>query len=762
MSVKTIQAKLECDRETLETLWRTHTVFNEGLLPILALFFKMKRRETGSTEEEKDLYKRICEFILRTNASNPGYLLNSVCLENWKPDSARKTKAEVVRDGKKEKISAEEWIDDLLNMKEESGLLFLKQELLNGLPIMFFEKLVAESKAILSAYEELQYQWEVDHNKWLKEKEGWEKKHKEYLAVRSLFQKFEQEVKGKITKKRRRWHLYKDWMKRTPELVAWRGKETKVYGLTEEDREAIKKAPLKKKIGVEVGLFFKRNPELSALDKLHSYYEEKFVRRGKKKRNCDGYEHRPTFTLPHSVKHPRWYVFSGPQTGNGYKNLNIPERKKDFGQLDLLVLTDDKVDGEYPREYRTVKFRGDHRFLDIRGATRTRLVTKGKNKGQEVEEKFAYEMYDRYLKIWRPLKISGAKLAFRDIKINQDGSLKSAVPYLWFTLNLEDLPISEKAKEIKWVETDEVKDNGDKRKKIQIPEGLITCAVNIGIRNLGFGTLAVGEKGKARILRSRNIWIGEEEKTGKHKGRWQKGPTLRELRDHKQEIRRLRKLRGKVVKGERSHIKLQNHITNFADDRLKKAARKILNFALNVENHIDKKTGKPYPRADVLLLEDLSTLVPTTKKRRDQNQLLIEFMHRGTLSKIEEMAKDAGLKVLRIKPGGISQVCPKCGGIGRRYEIRIDQETKKPDIHFTDVIDDIDCQKLFVCASCSYRGNGDHVASVNLHRKFYDWSVVDKYFTLLRSDNYKEQKKVIEEELREFLRKEHFPQMALN
>lgn len=67
--------------------------------------------------------------------------------------------------------------------------------------------------------------------------------------------------------------------------------------------------------------FWKVNPELEALDKLHGFYEREYVRRRKTKRNPDGFDHRPTFTMPDAYRHPRWFVFNAPQTNpSGWRN----------------------------------------------------------------------------------------------------------------------------------------------------------------------------------------------------------------------------------------------------------------------------------------------------------------------------------------------------------------------------------------------------------------------------------------------------------
>lgn len=56
MSVRSIQARLQCDAKTLDDLWRTHRVFNERLPAIISILFKMRRGECGRNPTERDLY----------------------------------------------------------------------------------------------------------------------------------------------------------------------------------------------------------------------------------------------------------------------------------------------------------------------------------------------------------------------------------------------------------------------------------------------------------------------------------------------------------------------------------------------------------------------------------------------------------------------------------------------------------------------------------------------------------------------------------
>src|SRR5690606_10802524 len=136
------------------------------------------------------------------------------------------------------------------------------------------------------------------------------------------------------------------------------------------------------------------------------------------------------------------------------------------------------------------------------------------------------------------------------------------------------------------------------------------------------------------------IHLDEVEQGGRHPGRASPGPDLAHLARHKRELRRLRRLRGKPVSGESSHVGLQRHIDHMADDRFKKAARAIVNLALNADGAVDGKTALPYPRADVIVLEKLENLVPDAERERGINRALVAFNRGHLVQRVRELAED--------------------------------------------------------------------------------------------------------------------------
>jgi IS605 OrfB family transposase len=708
---------------------------------------KMRRGESGTTTEENDLYKKMARFILACSAQDAPYLLNSVSIKGWKPATAIKRSVKFEsKDGNAIAITGADWADEAAALSKQGTLLYDKQSLMGDLPGTLEQMLARETVAIISGHDELTRIWEKDHDEWLKRKSEWESKNQQYLALRPRFDAFEIEAGGAATKRRERWHKYLDWLGSNPDLAGWRGGDPLVHPLSPQALKRIEKAKPSKRASLEAKEFWNANPELKELDKMHGYYEREFVRRRKTKRNPDGFDHRPTFTLPHALKHPRWLVFNAPQTSpQGYRQLLLPETHTAMGQIQLRLLTAEPSNGIYPNDWVPIRFKADPRLSDFKPCKVQKAATKGMIKG-ELQERNAYIFTDRQLRAERKAQISGAKLIFR---FTPDGAVKAS--YLVFTCNIDDEPWTLKAKDLKWTESGELGRKGNKRKKIVVPNGLVACAVDLGVRNLGFGTIAAFSGGAPSILRSRNIWIAEEEQKGRHPGRWSAGPDLAHIARHKREIRALRQLRGKPVRGENSHIELQDHITHLAEDRFKKGARAIIDFALNTANEKSSKTHDPYPRADVLVLENLASLIPDAEKERGINRALVNFNRGHMVERLKQMAKDYGLRVHEVSPVGTSQVCSKCGQLGRRYSLRHLAEENCLDIAFGWV------EKLFAC-SCGYRANSDHNASVNLQRRFSMGEAAVQSFRAYqdKSDRAKaEAIQAIESELRPALRKLH-------
>jgi transposase len=736
MSVRAIQARVECDRATLEHLWRTHRVFNERVPVVLSWLFKMRRGECGRTEEEKRLYRTIADFVL-ANSQNAEAILNAVSIPNWTPTSARKLKAKTVLSDGTEKVSTGmDWADKAAELSAAGRLLFDKREMLFDLPGTLRQMVCRDAGAIISGHEELVAVWKKAHADWLKAKADWEsqEENKLYLNLRPEFEAFEQAAGGRAAKRRGRWHLYLKWLKDHPRLGGWRGGEPIVNELSEQARRRIQKAKPWKQRSVEGEEFWRANPELAALDRLHGYYEREFIRRRKTKKNPDGFTHPPTFTVPHAVRHPRWFVFNAPQTSPiGYRNLVLPPHAGPEGTVELRLLTGDKTDGKHPGNWVKVRFRADPRLSDFRPAKRTRSFNRGRNKGQTTQSD-AYEYFDHHLGLMRSAEIKGLKLIFR---FNPDDSLRAA--YLYFTCDVGSIPFTERTRAIQWTETGEVTKKGKKRKTKKLPDGLIACAVDLGLRHLGFATRARYAGANPEILRSRNLWLGREEQKGRHPGRLSPGADLRHIAHHKRNIRRLRRLRGKPVKSESSHVELQTHIDHMGEDRFKQGARAIINFALNVKKGPDTRTGEVHPRADVLILEKLAGLLPDAEKERGINRALVAWNRGQLVKRVKEMAQDVGLKVFEVSPVGTSQVCSRCGALGRRYSIVPDDRTGRPGFRFGWV------EKLFACPNpdCRYRGNADHNASVNLHRRFMLEDAAVKAFLDWRAKTKKEQEEVL-------------------
>jgi transposase len=411
------------------------------------------------------------------------------------------------------------------------------------------------------------------------------------------------------------------------------------------------------------------------------------------------------------MNHPRWFTFNrAPTNPVGYDNLILPQSANDHGAvtLNLVVAESDAADGRYLTNPVIVKFRGDRRLSSFRPIAIKKKVNRRKEssseKKVEPEERDAVEYlyFDRHLGIERKAKFKGVKLVFRGIRPKASDPLKHARAYLYFTCEIKNEASSGKLKGLKLSDP--------------LPSNTVAAAVDLKLTEVAFATLAIYRKQKIDLIRSRNLWIGRYDRNENgENGNWSNGPKLEHIARHKQQIRELRKKRGRPVHGEKSHVRLQRHITKMGEDRFKKAARAIVAFALNTDRAVNPKTGKPFPKADVLVIEWLRArgaragLIPDAAKQRGINKSLASWNRAQLVNRLKEVAEDVGLPIREIPAAGTSQACSKCGSLGRRYSIIRDSD--KPAIRFGEV------EKLFVCPECGHKVNADHNASVNLHRR---------------------------------------------
>lgn len=634
MSTKAFTARLLLDSEAdRAALWRTHAVFNERLRLVLRHMHRMKRGDPDPR------YARI--FALIKSNQHASGVMEAVTSKTAKPGKA------------------DEWAELARELLTEGKLLFDRFQELPGVSKEFRRKLFESAFQAMSSHDELMARWATEHDEWLTKRRKWEAENAEYMKVRPQLDAFEREH-GQAAKRRQRWHKWLEFLRANPALAAWRGGQPVVNAISPEGQDRIRRAKPSKRNKTEAEEFFSVNPELRELDKLHGDYQREFVRPWAKKRNPDGFRHRPTFTEPSPDKHPFWFQFKkGKGKENTWYNLDLDECT-----ICLRVLG---TDGPAPKsEWRTYRFRPDPRL---------RLLKKA---SPPLKEKFTYAFPDPAFpnEPPRPAEIRGAKLIFHPAR--PDGAV-----YLSFTCDMPDLDsrLSVTQKSCDKYSTDWV------RKKVVAELGAepVTCAVDLGLRHLGAAT--VRRDGKivaARFLR-------EEDEPGK-------GPSLTAIGRHKRALAKGRRKRGKPVAGQESFVELQRHVDKMGQDRFKKGARRIVRFA--------RENG-----ADIIVLEKLGGerggLIPDAECQRCINRALVSW-NRGNLTKwVKQLAADAGLRIVEVSPYMTSQLCSRCGSMGARFSARDGEAVFEP------------VGKMFACPDCGYIANADHNASVNLHRRFY-------------------------------------------
>jgi len=617
--------------EEKEMLWHTHRIFNKRLRWVVRKMHLMKRGDPDQRYAE--IFKTI------STSQGASARLEAVTSLDWSPTKGLRAHWQTLA-------------TDLIN---EGKLLFDRKAELPGVSKEFRRKLFEGAFQLINGHAELLATWKREHEDWKKAREKWEEDNPEYMQLRPVLDAFENEH-GQVAKRRQRWHKWLAFLRSRPDLAAWRGGPAVVNEMGARARKCIANARRTKRNKIESEEFFKVNPELKALDAKHGYYQREFVRPWAKRRNPDGFRHRPTFTEPSADLHPFWFQFKKNQT---YKSLDLKQCL-----VSLQLLASDELSPGW--EWCQFRFRPDPRL---------RLVRKAQDAVKIGRAQFAYLLSDPALGIDRPAEIRGAKLIFAARPARPDGKV-----YLSFTCDLPDLPSRLTMKQAscdkyspKWL--------CHKAREELAGEDPVTCAVDLGIRHLAAATVRCdGKIVRARIIREAD--------------RPADGPRLGAIAAHKRVLAAGRRKRGKPVRGERSFVELQAHVNKMGHDRFKKGARRIVDFAY--------KNG-----CDLIIMEKLAGLIPDAERERGINTALANWNRGHVVEWVKELANDAGMRVVEVFPHWTSRLCSRCGALGARFSA----DGGQPVVNVAG--------KLFACPECGYVANADHNASVNLHRKFY-------------------------------------------
>jgi IS605 OrfB family transposase len=631
MTLKSFQARIRCDSpEQRRYLELTHRLFNEHLRPVLSLLYAALRGKHGPE------YQRILATI--RSAQQAHEHVEKITSLKSRPGTGG-------------------WKDIARQLLSQKRILFDREKLLPGFSSEFRRKIFSMAFQIILGHRGKLKDWKKEHQKWLEDKTEWEQDHPQYLAIRPLIQIFE-DAEGQAAKRRGRWHRWLEFLSTHPQLAAWRGGEAHVEPLTQADREDAKRSR-RKEVQRAFAMFFAKNPELEELDRLHGQYQREYVRPWAKRRHADGFKHAPTLTLPSAEKHPAWFSFKKNAT---YREVDLEKR-----ETSLKVIESETPQGRSARGYVRYRFECDPRLQ------RFHRVEKPIKSGGETCE-LLYNAGDRHGP--RPATLKGVKLVFRD-----------GQPYLYFTMFIADAP-----SRITLAQASIQKYTPAWAAK-QLRQGnfdppLRTMAIDLGIRHIAAATVMEGD----RLVCSRFI---HGRPTLSTNGKTITGiASLEQIGAMKRELRRRLRQRGRPVAGKESCRRLSRHIRQMSEDRFKKAAVAIVDFA-------------GAQRVDLIIMEELKGLIPDAERERGINRALVQW-NRGQLCRwIQMLSEEQGLRVVEVAPRWTSQVCHRCNRLGARYTLREGKMILEP------------VGKLFGCPGCGYQSNADFNASINLHRVFW-------------------------------------------
>ena len=155
-----------------------------------------------------------------------------------------------------------------------------------------------------------------------------------------------------------------------------------------------------------------------------------------------------------------------------------------------------------------------------------------------------------------------------------------------------------------------------------------------------------------------------------------------------------KELKGVRYRHRRLRTRLQRKRTHGSRRRLRVLAGQERRFATHTNHVISKRLVQAAERTKRgIALEDLKHIQTRVRARRQQRPVLKSWAFAQLQAFIAYKARRVGLPVQFVDPRNTSRTCPSCG--------HCDQANRKTQAHF-------------LCTSCSFAGNADVIAAVNI------------------------------------------------
>lgn len=139
---------------------------------------------------------------------------------------------------------------------------------------------------------------------------------------------------------------------------------------------------------------------------------------------------------------------------------------------------------------------------------------------------------------------------------------------------------------------------------------------------------------------------------------------------------------------------LQSCGSKSAKRHLKKLSRQVSRFNTDTNHVVSKRlVAKAKDTQRRIALENLGGIREGVTVRKSQRSRHHSWGFYQLRSFIEYKARLAGVQVVAVYPRGTSHICPACG---------VEDRKNRPE------------RDLFRCTQCSYAGNADHIAAINI------------------------------------------------
>ena len=674
-----LSGKFLVNQETLSLLWQTHAAFNAKVRQSLDIIQKILSDDTA------DPYSLFCKEVVQCIINAPdGFkshkdvmdALSRVKIAGYtrKPFVANTSSISVLGESLAKK--AEDYI-------AKGKTAFDIKELKGPFSIAFYAQVWSTAFAVLTS----EIQSKINHRK---EKQQWKEDlqaflqntdNKRFLAAAKKIDDFKR-TKAASGKRNRDnfWYEFFDFLA-CQDFAQWKNDNEVFQPLSNEDWEAVNQSKPSRKTNAFKRKLFALNPSIQELYEQYKEYEQKFLK-GKRPDRKPSFHRGKSYSQPDGTgagKGIQYYTFSAPCTGNpqdGYFDLKYNVNK----QLVTATFQIEDPNAEVADK------QNKHPKKQLQVKCDPRLGRFSPKYQDEIKKQNKYLYNDPVDGKEKDAEISGIKLVFRNVKLNDDKTLKSADAYAVIRVEIEATKLTDKAKQV-WTE-----DSTGKKKK-QLPDNMRFAAIDATFMNKG-GYIAIARRENNKTIIEKQLVIHATRKPNFI------GPHLQRIKSEDKGLRRRKRLSGS---------KYPSNLAKHHQQRKEEALHRL--------SHAIIKTCLQY-QCEMLVIENLRNFKTSNNNTRTQNRAYSLFSAAKREQLLTSLAQRYGIKIVSTHAALTSITCHRCSSIGVRFHQGKSKNPKNQNTPHQIQLFKSATGRRFYCPNCNTEQDADLNAACNIAKTF--------------------------------------------